>query len=263
MRQISQRLQNRVFNHPSGLDVIGHRGFGSGVREGVRENSSLSIQKAVAAGVDWVEIDVRRSAEASLQVHHHNALTDTRLVSEASAAEAQEVGIGDLASICQVLPHSTGLNIEIKPTLLDATLPADETTGALVIDYLRATNLRCPLLLTSFDAATVNQLTKKYPEVACGFLTWIGYPLEIAIATASHLEAGVVAVHVSSLGMRDKQLLPKGFAATAIATCHELGIEVMVWGAVPRDIAALKELGVAAVCVDRVTESLAQRAQLD
>ena len=50
--------------------VLGHRGLGKGTVEGLDENTVPSLLAAVALGVDWVELDVARSADGVLVVHH-------------------------------------------------------------------------------------------------------------------------------------------------------------------------------------------------
>jgi glycerophosphoryl diester phosphodiesterase len=44
--------------------IVGHRGFGSGQRAGHCENTVGSFIAAVASGLTWVELDVRRSRDA-------------------------------------------------------------------------------------------------------------------------------------------------------------------------------------------------------
>ena len=51
--------------------VVGHRGLGKGVVDGHVENSLSSLLQAVSLGVDWVELDVTRTKDDVLVVHHN------------------------------------------------------------------------------------------------------------------------------------------------------------------------------------------------
>lgn len=85
--------------------VIGHRGAGGGVEE----NSYGAIRKGLAAGVDWIEIDVRRCQDAL--VVFHDATIDRVFgmdgglkVSELTLAELREKqGTEDEARLLRTL----------------------------------------------------------------------------------------------------------------------------------------------------------------
>ena len=60
--------------------IIGHRGFGSGTRDGYRENTLESYLAAVAHGLSWVELDVRRSLDGELVIWHDPVAADGELI---------------------------------------------------------------------------------------------------------------------------------------------------------------------------------------
>jgi glycerophosphoryl diester phosphodiesterase len=56
--------------------LIGHRGCGQGVVDGYAENTLDSFLAAIECGVDWLEVDVRRTRDDTLLVAHDPADPD-------------------------------------------------------------------------------------------------------------------------------------------------------------------------------------------
>ncbi len=75
--------------------VIAHRG----AARAHEPNSIAAIEAAVALGVDWVALDVRRSADGVVVVHDDAHLSDGRILSEVDADDLAGTGGGsDLGS---------------------------------------------------------------------------------------------------------------------------------------------------------------------
>ena len=70
--------------------IVGHRGFGAGERAGYRENTLESYLAAVAHGLSWIELDVRRSLDGQLVIWH-NPVCATRGPAHLSALVHQGV----------------------------------------------------------------------------------------------------------------------------------------------------------------------------
>ena len=66
--------------------VVAHRG----ASVGRRENTVEAFEEAAAQGADWVEMDVRLSADGVLVVHHDAHFDDGRLVRETPADEVPD-----------------------------------------------------------------------------------------------------------------------------------------------------------------------------
>ena len=64
--------------------VIAHQGA---TGAGVRPNTIAAFTRARKLNADWVELDVRRSLDGVLVVHHNAHLPDGRLVAETSIDE--------------------------------------------------------------------------------------------------------------------------------------------------------------------------------
>jgi glycerophosphoryl diester phosphodiesterase len=232
-----------VFADPPVL--CGHRGSGRGVVDGERENTLGSFRAAVAAGLRWVEVDARITADDVLVASHDPMLEDGRFIAELPAAELDLMRVADLLAD---LPPEIAVDIDVKTSLEDALRPRERTTAALVADLVARESRR--LLVTSFDPAALQIVSERVPDVPLGLLTWIRFPLRKAIAAAAHLGVDVVAPHVASwprpplAGERD--------AATAVRVAHEAGLEVVAWCPQRDDAEALVAAGVDCMVIDDV-----------
>ncbi len=102
--------------------IIGHRGFAGAFAD----NSLDGIRAAVAAGVDGVEIDVRRCREGEW-VCHHDRSRGGRPVSDWTLAKLRRAGVPTLAEAVKTVPARRWLYVEIKPLTaadLEEGLPA-------------------------------------------------------------------------------------------------------------------------------------------
>jgi glycerophosphoryl diester phosphodiesterase len=234
--------------------LCGHRGSGSGVVAGQRENTLGSFQTAVEAGLRWVEVDARATADGAL-VACHAPVADGRFVSEMTVEEAGELGLMHVAELLDELPGEVGVNIDVKTALEDALRPRERTTGALVSDLVGGRSRR--LLVSSFDPAAVLIVRERVPHVPVGLLTWGRFPLRKAIAGAVHLGVDVVAPYVAAFPLRPD---PHERAVhESIRVAHAAGIQVLAWGSQPPETEQLMDAGVDCVIVDDVPRAVARR----
>jgi glycerophosphoryl diester phosphodiesterase len=241
--------------------LCGHRGSGRGVVDGLRENTLPSFRAAVAAGLSWVEVDARFTADDVLVARHDAVVDDGRFVSELTARETDELGLMRVADLLEDLPPEIGVDVDVKTSLEDALRPRDRTTGALAADLVERERGRRPLLVTSFDAAAVTILRERLPDVPVGLLTWSRFPLRKAIPAAVHLGADVVAPHVTSFGLRsDDPIRGEREIAEAVGVAHRAGLQVVAWCPRPDEADVLYAAGVDCAVVDDVPEVAAVRA---
>lgn len=242
--------------------VLGHRGSGRGIVDGHAENSLDSILAGIDSGLRWVELDVRRTADDLLVVGHHPTLDDGSWVADLDGAGATALGVATLETVLTALPDGIGVNIDLKTSLEDALRPREATTAALLAPVLRDLVAgdrpsRRPVLVSSFDPASLLVIGELAPEVPRGLLAWVGFPLRKAIPAAVHLGVDAVAAHWSSFGPNGVDRAPTFRSAEyAVDVAHRAGLEVVVWcpGA---DVAAeLLSAGVDAVVVDEVPTTL-------
>lgn len=252
MQLPTRTSQRRIFRTGDQPSLIGHRGFGSRTREGHTENTLPSIHAAVEAGADWVEIDIRRTADDQL-VLHHDGMIEGAVIAELNADAPQLQRLATFEEFLAGVPAHIGLDIEIKPDLIDALKP--KSTVNLMVDVYRSQAPAHPAIFTSFDTGSLQSVRAHLPQAAIGFLTWMRYPLEFAVITAAQLDAEAVCVHVTSLGTEKSSPTKHKEIARALRMCAELNIDVMVWGAKPDDVPRLLDQGVDALTVDHVRET--------
>jgi glycerophosphoryl diester phosphodiesterase len=225
-------------------EICGHRGSGAGVVGGLRENTLASFRAAAAAGLRWVEVDVRVNADRMLVASHDAVAADGRLISGLTAAETDDIGLMRLADLLEELPVDVAIDVDVKTSLEDALRPREETTAALAADLLAGEARRRRLLVTSFDPAALLIVRERAPDMPLGLITWLYFPLRKAIPAAAHLGLEVVAPHVGSFADTDQK--------RAVGVAHAAGLQVAVWCPGPAEAERFAAAGVDCLIVDEV-----------
>lgn len=225
--------------------LCGHRGSGAGVVDGQRENTLGSFRTAVDAGLRWVEVDVRTTADRVLVASHDPVVGDGRYISELTAAETDELELMRLADLLEELPAAVALDVDVKTSLEDAQRTRGETTAALIAGVLSREAERRRLLVTSFDPAALLIVRERAPALPLGLLTWTRFPLRKAIPAAVHLGVEVVAPHIGSLAA-------DGRPEASVRAAHDAGLQVAVWCPAPAAAEPLVAAGVDCLIVDEV-----------
>ena len=142
--------------------LLGHRGS----PRAHRENTLLSFQAALNAGLDGVELDVRRCADGTLVVHHDEKLFDGRRIAELTPAQLAPHPIATLSEVC-AWAADTGayLNVEIK---YERLLPDDRVKGTA--ELLRRFGLTEQTIVSSFNPLLLAALRAVAPEIGRGLL---------------------------------------------------------------------------------------------
>lgn len=237
--------------------LLGHRGLGRDMVEGLVENSLESIQAAARSGLRWVEFDVRRTADDALVVGHYPTVGDAQFLADLSLSEAHTLGAVTLGDVLAELPDGVGVNLDLKTAMEDALRPRTATTAALLAPVVAAERGRRPVLVSSFDPAALLVLAELAPGIPRSLLTWIGFPLRKAIPAAVHLGVDAVAAHWSSFGPNPADKAPTfRSAAYAVELAHTAGLEVVAWCPKVVEARELLDAGVDAVVVDDVPASL-------
>jgi glycerophosphoryl diester phosphodiesterase len=221
--------------------VVGHRG----APHAAPENTPAAFAAAVAAGATWVELDVRRSADGLLVVHHDAATADGRPLIARTAAELSDLGLADLATVLAGLPPGIGVDIEVKNFPGEPDYDDMHQVAALLGDLLgslpRGAGGDRPLLTSSFNPETVAALAERLPAVPAGLLH--GPTLDVAGAAELAQEFGARALcpHFAA----------DGLDAAGLAAAHDLGLSVLVWTVDEPDRARdLAGAGVDAICTN-------------
>jgi glycerophosphoryl diester phosphodiesterase len=244
--------------------LCGHRGSGRGVVAGERENTLGSFRAAVAAGLEWVEVDARFNADDVLVASHDPVVADGRFISTLPAAETDALGLMRVEDLLSDLPPEIGVDVDVKSSLEDALRPRDRTTAALVAEMIERGRSR-PLLVSSFDASVLAIVRERLPGVPVGLLTWAWFPLRKAIVAAAHLGASAVAPNFTSFpldGRASREPPVERPARESIAVAHEAGLAVVAWCPDPAIADQLAEAGVDCLIVDDVPAFAAGRGAL-
>ena len=153
--------------------VYAHRGASAAAPENTVEAFSLARR----LGADGVELDVRRSLDAALVLHHDAVLPDGRIVVETGRADLP----ASLPDLAQALDACADLivNIEIKNLPHEPDFDPDRAVVDAVVALLEERGRRDRVLVSSFHLATVDRVKALDPEIGTGFLTFLDpSPLE-------------------------------------------------------------------------------------
>jgi glycerophosphoryl diester phosphodiesterase len=216
---------------PENIQVIAHRGA-SRVE---RENTLAAYHAAARLGAHAVELDVRRTADGALVVHHDAHLPDGRLLVEIDVTEVPT----EVPSLAAALDACAGMwvNVEIKNSVGDPDHDPTQIVARGVMQELHARGESQRWLISSFDMATIDRCRAIDPTVRTAFLC-----VEPPAGIADQLvRAGHAALH------------PWFGCATddVIAACHAAGVQVNVWTVdEPTDLETLARRGVDGLCTN-------------
>jgi glycerophosphoryl diester phosphodiesterase len=244
---------NRVFG--SRLALLGHRGLGRGTVDGILENTLESFLAAVAMGIDWIEVDVRRTSDDRLVVAHNPANGDGVFYADMTGACD---GVLDLSELLEALPPGVGVDFDVKTAMEDATRGRAETTMAQLARVAGREARRRPTLISSFDAGALDIAREVAPGVPRGLLTWVEFPIGQAVAMAGHLDVQVLAPHWGSLRPNDREPMelqrPLDYVVDMV---HASGREFLAWCPTVKFAQQLLDVGVDALCVNNVPKVVA------
>jgi glycerophosphoryl diester phosphodiesterase len=238
--------------------VIGHRGSGSGVVDGHRQNTLDSFAAAVRSGARWVEADVRRLGDDTLVVAHDASYPDGTCLADVPCAEAVRRGTLPLRTLLEELPADIGVNLDLKSSMEDCLRPPERTTAGLLGPVAEAECGRRPVMVSSFDPAALQVLRAEAPHVPLGLLTWYRFPVEMAVAACAHMDVEVLALHVGSI-WDDSHGEPLDLAGvdSLLRMLHRCGRQLLVWCPDIQVARVLVAAGADAVVVDDVPGALA------
>ncbi|WP_017613620.1 glycerophosphodiester phosphodiesterase [Nocardiopsis salina] len=239
-------------------EVIGHRGLGRGVVDVHRENTPGSYAAAAQAGADWVEIDVRRTADDALVLYHDAALADGRAIVDLTAAECTQAGLYRLAEGLEAIPESVGLDVDVKTVMEDAVDSPTRHTVSLLLPHLRREARRRRVFVCSFDPGLLAAVHEGAPEVPTAWMPYVRNPADTAIPGAVGLRCPIVAVDARALGLEGEEPRPgRRSVEYTLEVAHAAGLQLISWCPGPEDAARYTAAGMDAVVVDAVPDTLA------
>ena len=214
--------------------VVAHRG----ASHDRLENTVEAFVEARVQGAEWVELDVRLSADNVLMVHHDAHYADGRLVREVWAAAAPD-HVPNLAEAFEAC-EGMGVNVEVK------NLPGDPDHDASAMVCEAGAGLagayRPPelLLVSSFDITAVDRIRATDPSLPTAWLMAERHGTDLMLdRTADH---GHGAVNPWD------QLVDEHL----VSASHDRGLAVFVWTVDdPGRMAELAEWGVDGIVTNR------------
>ena len=219
-----------VTDSPDGLLIFGHRGA-AGLAP---ENTLASFARAVALGVDGVELDVQLADGELVVIHDADVARTTNgtgSVAALSFAELRRLDAGDgqtiptLGEVLAAVPSSIMVNIELKG-------PATAEPVAQLV-----AGLQRPLLVSSFDHGELTRFHERLPTTPCA---------PLASRWRSDLEAVARRLQAWSVNLADRAVTP-----ARVADVRRWGCRCLVYTV--NDAARarrLRALGVAGVFTD-------------
>ena len=182
------------------------------------ENTLEAFIEARAQGAAGVELDVRRSADRALVVHHDAALADGRLL--------VELGVPDLPDgICLLdaaLDACAGMvvNIEIKNVEVDPDFDPEQLVAGAVVDLLHQRGTAPgEVLVSSFGLAAIDRVRALDPAIPTGYLAFTRWNQRKALQRA--IDGGHGAFHPHHLVVNPE----------LVAAAHDAGLAVNAWTA--------------------------------
>jgi glycerophosphoryl diester phosphodiesterase len=198
--------------------VLAHRG----ARRRAPENTLAAFRVARELGSDGIELDVRRTADGALAVHHDPQLADGSVIAELPLAALQALK-PDLASLPEVLDIARGLlvNIEIKNLPWEPGFDPDERAADDVVALIGARPGGDDVLVSSFHLPTIDRVRVHPGAPPTGFLCLASADLDSMPALLA--DRGHSALHPDRRGVRRRP------GALLVARARDHGLRVNVW----------------------------------
>ena len=214
------------------IDVFAHRGF----HRTERENTLASFKAAVALGVDGVELDVRRTRDGVLVVHHDPAVGPLEIAQHMHSALPEYVPTLDEALESLV---GVRVNVEIKNGR-GASERHDETGefARQVLGTIEAAGWSDRAAISCFDLKTCAFVRSMDHGVSVAWLLW-----DVAVGEA------LIQAHVLGFNAFNPHFTTVD--EVVVKRARELQLDVNVWTVNAReDLERMADLGVACVITD-------------
>ena len=214
--------------------VIAHRGASAALQQ----NTLDAFRLAVEMGTDFIELDVRRSRDDVLIIHHDAHLPDGRFIVEHDYDDLPDF----VPTLAEALDACEGarVNIEIKNEPDEPDYDEAHQISDAVVGLALAFRPPEELLVTSFNMDTVKRIRSVNPEIPIGFVS--GYEI---------LQVQMLLDHLAELGMTAVAPYDPTVDRRFIERAHEAGLAVYPWTVNdPSRMAELTEIGIDGIITD-------------
>jgi glycerophosphoryl diester phosphodiesterase len=229
-------------DHPPDRPIIyGHRG----ARAHTRENTVAAYALAIEQGADGVELDVRRSRDGAIIIHHEDRAepgSPPFISQDLRTIRAATPWVPTLDEAWMAIGDEALLNIEIKNDIDEADFDQSRRIAADVVRWVESQDGLDRILISSFDGVSLGAVRDRAPGLATGLLAGATVDPMAAIKWAKR--DGHVSVNLSApVVLQD----PAGLVSAARP------LQLMVWTVNdPADAVALAEEIGRASCRERV-----------
>ena len=214
--------------------VIAHRGASS-----ARQQNTLdAFRLAVEMGTDFIELDVRRSRDDVLIIHHDAHLPDGRFIVEHDYDDLPDF----VPTLAEALDACEGarVNIEIKNEPDEPGYDEAHQISDAVVGLALAFRPPEELLVTSFNLDTVKRIRAVNQEIPVGFVS--GYEI---------LQVQMLLDHLAESGMTVVAPYDPTVDRRFIDMAHEAGLVVYAWTVNDADrMAELADMGIDGLITD-------------
>ena len=178
-------------------------------------NSLEAFREAKAQGAAGVELDVRRSRDGAMVIHHDATLPDGRRIFETDVADLPRgVPLLDAAlDACEGMI----VNIEIKNVPVDIDWDPDDTMAAAVVRLVGELGKQDEVLVSCFNLDTIDRVRSLDPAIPTGYLISAHWNQVNALQRAA--DRGHGAFHPNEAAVD----------ADLVRRAHDLGLRVNTW----------------------------------
>lgn len=223
--------------------IYAHRGL----HLSERENTVNAFLEAKALGVDGVELDVRRSRDGALVIHHDAGIESVGDICDLDVRSLPPY----VATLAEALNACEGIRVNVEIKNIPGDPGHDPTPGLAhqVIDEIIELGWRERVIISSFDLATCEAVRQKDAGIEIGWL--LDWRKETAPTVAMVADRGLNAIHPFFQRL-DREIL---------ADAHHHGIAVNVWtvNGAP-DMEQMLEWGVDTLITDDPALAMSLRA---
>jgi len=179
------------------------------------ENTAEAFAEARSQGADWVELDVRLSADDVLIVNHDAHYVDGRLVREVMACDAptDTLNLAEALEACEGM----GVNVEVKNLPGDPDHDASDLVCEAVAGLVAAYRPTDELLVSSFDISAMDRIRATEPSLPTG---WV---------VVERLGADMTLDRTVAHGHQTVCLWDALVDESIVVSARERGLKVVVW----------------------------------
>lgn len=224
--------------------VVAHRG----ASKSRRENTIAAFVEARRQGAVMVELDVRRTSDGALVVHHDPVIAGLGVIAE----HRHEQIPAHVPTLSEALDACVGMdvNIEIKNDPNEPDFDPTERIAAQVLALLAERSDADRMLISSFRFETIDAIRAGNERLRTGFL--------FSMPPLSPLRMKAMIHRTASAGHGAIHPYHRGVTRSMVEFAHEVDLRVNTWTVDdPRRMRTLARLGVDAlitnvpsICVD-------------